>query len=139
MDSKKIIEKLVSIAQQQQKIIHKLAQQLPPDSVPSSGTTFTPGKTGTPPAPPPPDPNKPATQTHTDQTHTEAKAIKAIIEALPPAIKNHLVTLEVHDGTVKVRFKSPVSDAVFNAVTNTVQKLQEQNVLPPKNYKVIEA
>lgn len=131
MDSKKIIEKLVSIAQQQQKIIHKLAQQLPPDSVPSSGTTFTPGKTGTPPAPPPPDPNKPATQTHTEA--------KAIIEALPPAIKNHLVTLEVHDGTVKVRFKSPVSDAVFNAVTNTVQKLQEQNVLPLKNYKVIEA
>jgi hypothetical protein len=132
MDSKKIIEKLVRIAHSQQKIIHKLAQQaLPPDSLPTSGTTFPPGQSVPPVVPPAPVPLKPA-----EPTKTEAKAI---IDNLPAPIREHLVQLEVHNGQVKVRWKSPVSQNVFNVVTKTVQDLQNKNVLPGKSYQVTES
>jgi hypothetical protein len=130
MDSKKIIEKLVKIAHNQQKIIHKLAQALPPDSVPTSGTSYNPG----PPPGPVPAP-APTGASPGAPTHTEAKAI---INSLPADVKNQLVTLEVHNGQVMVKWKAPVSDAAFNAVTKTVQNLQQQNVLPGSNYKVVE-
>jgi hypothetical protein len=131
MESKKIIETLVRIANNQQKIIHKLAQALPPDALPTSGTTYTPDAGAPPAAAPPPTSIKPV-----DTTKNDARVI---INSLPPAIKNHLVDLQVHDGQVKVKWKSPVSDAVFNTVTKTVQNLQQQNALPGKNYKVTEA
>jgi hypothetical protein len=131
MDSKKIIEKLVKIAHNQQKIIHKLAQQaLPPDSVPTSSSAYTPD------VPPAPSPAPSPTGVNPGApTHTEAKAI---INNLPPAVKQQLVTLEVHNGQVMVKWKAPVNDAVFNAVTKTVQNLQQQNVLSGTNYKVVE-
>jgi hypothetical protein len=131
MDSKKIIEKLVKIAHNQQKIIHKLAQALPPDSVPTSGTTYTPGA---PPAPAP-APTPGATAPGAAPTHTEAKAI---LNSLPADVKNKLVNLEVHNGQVTVQWKVPVQDATFNAVQKTVQNLQQQNVLPGTSYKVVE-
>jgi hypothetical protein len=130
MDSKKIIEKLVKIAHNQQKIIHKLAQALPPDSLPTSGTTYTPGSVPGPAPAPAPTSAKPAAPTHTEA--------KAIINSLPADVKNQMVTLEVHNGQVMVKWKAPVSDATFNTVTKTVQNLQQQNVLPGTNYKVVE-
>jgi hypothetical protein len=131
MDSKKIIEKLVKIAHNQQKIIHKLAQALPPDSVPTSSSAYTPGA----PPSPAPAPTPGAAVPGAAPTHTEAKAI---INSLPADVKNQLVTLEVHNGQVVVKWKAPVQDATFNAVTKTVQNLQQQNVLPGTNYKVVE-
>jgi len=47
MDQKKVIEKLLKIATNQQKIIMKLAQQqqgLPPDALPTGGATVGEGK-----------------------------------------------------------------------------------------------
>jgi hypothetical protein len=131
MDSKKIIEKLVKIAHNQQKIIHKLAQALPPDSVPTSGTTYTPGVSPSPAPAPTPGNAVPGTA----PTHTEAKAI---INSLPADVKSQLVNLEVHNGQVMVKWKVPVPAATFNAVQKTVQNLQQQNVLPGSSYKVVE-
>lgn len=63
MDSKKVIEKLIKIAENQQKIIMKLvnAQDLPPDALPNSQVSFEGGKAAPPTSQPPPtalDPNK---------------------------------------------------------------------------------
>jgi hypothetical protein len=131
MESKKIIEALVRIANNQQKIIHKLAQQLPPDSTPTSGTTFEPGVAPASPAAPP----LPTKAQPFEQTKTEAKVI---LNNLPPVVKENLSLLEVHNGQVMVRWKAPVHSSIFNAVTKTVQNLQQQNVLSGKSYKVVE-
>ena len=130
MDNKKIIETLVKIAQTQQRAIHKLAQALPPDSIPTSETSFTPGSsTSAPPADPAhlPKPVSPV--------KTEAKVI---LDSLPDATKQQLAVLEVHDGHVLVKWKAPVNSATFNSVTQTVQNLQGKNALPGKSYKVVE-
>ncbi len=128
---KLIISKLVSLANKQQKLIHKLAQQaLPPDSIPTSGTTFTEGKSPTLPSHLSPTALKPAAPTKDESA--------AILQHLPTAIKGNLADLTVHDGQVSIKWKTPVPDAAFNAVTKTVQNLQQQNVLSGKNYKVVE-
>jgi hypothetical protein len=127
---KLILNKLVSLANKQQKLIHKLAQQVPPPGTPE---VTVPNQA----APPGPAAAPPATALKPNATNKNEAG--TIINSLPPAIKNHLVTLEVHDGQVKVKWKSPVSDAVFNVVTKTVQNLQNTNALPGKNYKVTEA
>ena len=59
MDTKKVLEKLLKIAENQQKIIMKLAQTqqgLPPDSLPNSQVTFTDSGNKNKPASPPPTP-----------------------------------------------------------------------------------
>jgi len=64
MDSKKVLQKLLKIAENQQKIIMKLAQDkgLPPDSLPNSQVSVTDNSKVAPPTDPPPTdlkPNKP--------------------------------------------------------------------------------
>lgn len=111
MDSKDklIIEKLFKIAQNQQKIITKLAQQqvaVPPQSLPHGATPTT----------------------HESQ---------AILQALPANVKAVIANIEVHGGDVLVRFKpGQDSDAAFNAVQQAVTSLQQQNVLQFPHYNV---
>ena len=105
MESKKIIQTLIKIAENQQKIIEKLAQQLPPQTL-SVG-----------------DPTK--------------KDAAAILHALPPTVKPLVATVEVHGSDVMVQFHpGQDSDQAFQAVVNTVNSLQRNNVLVGKNYQV---
>lgn len=57
MDSKKVLQKLLKIAENQQKMIMKLAQDkgvLPPDSLPNSQVSVTDNQRPKPPTEPPP-------------------------------------------------------------------------------------
>ena len=109
MDSKKILEKLLSIATKQQQVIEKLAQAIP---------AATPM-----PAPTPHNPREAAT----------------ILAALPPAVKAVVAILEVHGDVVKVRFQpGKSSDAAFQAIQNVVHTLQSQAKLPGQSYTVSE-
>jgi len=112
MDSKEklIIQKLFRIAQNQQKIITKLAQQQvsvsPAQSLPQGQ----------------------APTTHEAQ---------AIIQALPQNVKTAIASIEVHGSDVLVRFKpNQDSDAAFNVVQQVVTRLQQQNVLQQPRYYV---
>ena len=60
MDSKKVLQKLLKIAENQQKIIMKLAQALPPDSLPNSQVSVTDNQKPAPPTDTPPADLKPA-------------------------------------------------------------------------------
>lgn len=112
MDTKDklIIQKLFKIAQNQQKIISKLAQQqvsAPPAQSLPQGTAPT---------------------THEAQ---------AITQALPANVKPVVAHLEVRGGDVLVRFKpGQDSDMAFNAIQQVVTNLQQQNVLQQPRYNV---
>lgn len=104
MDTKKILEQLVKVASSQQKIIHKLAQQLPPMNL----------------APAVP--------------HKDAKS--AILAALGPAAQN-VADLSVHDNTVEVSFHpGHATQANYNHLLKTVEKLQASKALPGASYHV---
>jgi len=135
MDSKKIIETLVKIASNQQKIIHKLAQQqLPPDSLPTSQVGVSGGHPQAPAAPPPATslaPNKPPAG-----AKSEGDMIR---DALPADAKGSVAAIHVTQGNVAVSFKpGHASQSNYDAVLATVKKLQNTNPpqLPGKNYKV---
>lgn len=105
MESKKIIQALIKIADNQQKIIQKLAQQVAQQTL-SAG-----------------DPTK--------------KDAAAILHALPANVKPTVATVEVHGNDVMVQFHpGQDSDQAFQAVVNTVNNLQSNNVLVGKNYQV---
>lgn len=126
---KLILNKLASLVGKQQKLIHKLAQQ----HLPGDGDLVLPDQP-TPPGPapePPPTGAKPVQPSKTEE--------KTILDNLPLAIKQHLVDLTVNNGQVIVKWKTPVQDTVFNTVIKTVQTLQQKNMLPGKNYKVVES
>lgn len=110
MDSKKVLEKLLKIAENQQKVIQKLAQQqmgaMPQNIAPQEATK---------------------------------RDATAILAALPPAVKSAVANLEVHGSDVMVRFQpGKGTDQVFNAILSTVQNLQNSNTLTSKNYQVKE-
>lgn len=109
MDSKKILEKLLSIATKQQQVIEKLAQTIPVSNTAAPPVSHNPREAAT------------------------------ILAALPPAVKAVVAILEVHGDTVKVRFQpGKGSDAAFQAVQNVVHTLQSQNKLAGKSYTVAE-
>lgn len=116
MDSKKVIEKLLKIASNQQKIIMKLAEEqgLTPTSTPVMAPQHL-------------DPNK-----------AEKQTARAVLNALNPAVKQTIVNLEDKGSEMHVRFKpGQSSDANFNAILQTMQNLTTQNVLPHA-YKLVE-
>jgi hypothetical protein len=132
MDSKKILESLVKIANSQQKIIHKLAQQtLPPDSLPSSHVGVEGGHSAPPVSPTPPASLKPNLITKTPAA--------TIIGALGDFFHQNVRVLEVplNSSEVRVAFK-PGKDSQenFNHIVSTVNKLQQSNALPGKSYAV---
>lgn len=114
MDSKKIIEKLVKIAHNQQKIIHKLAQQAgvstPTDTVLPTG--------------------------HSNPiAHKDSAA--AIIEALGPFYGRVVSDVNVTGNTVNVTFKpGQATQANYDHVLKVVQALQNSNVLVGGPYSV---
>ena len=132
MDSKKVIETLIKIAQTQQKAIHKLAQQHPAGGAPAP----TPAPAPLPMPVPLPDQPRHAPDPKKEPAKNEARAI---INALPAPVKSQLVDLQVQNGIVTVKWKAPVDDDTFNAVVKTVQTLKDNNTLFHPSYKVVEA
>ncbi len=116
-NEKAVIQKLLKIAESQQKIITKLAQgyQAPAQKV------------------------EPKLPPHGSESN-------AVLTALPEAVRLMVNRLEVHPGLgmgqpgdVKVQFKPGKSSSdAFATVQKTVEQLQNSNVLPLKNYKVEE-
>lgn len=100
MDSKKVIEKLLKIATNQQKIIMKLAQaQELAQSLP--------------------DPNKP-----------QLRPADKLLQALPPAVKQTVTTIEEHGDEMLVQFQpGKKTQQNLDAVVRVMQSLTDQNVL----------
>lgn len=123
MDSKKVIEKLIRIAENQQKIIMKLAQAqgLPPDSLPTSGTTFGGGKEAPPTSEPPPQSLEPA--------RTQKTPAKVFIEAMTPQQKATLAVFpEAHGNEMRVKFKpGQATQANYDSLLKLLQNLTNQN------------
>lgn len=106
MDQKKVIEKLIKIAENQQEIIKKLvkAQAAPPDAL---------------------HPNSPS------QSHPGLEGDAAVINAaLPPALKGAIASLSVSGNDVNVKFyPGKGTDQVFNALIKFVGQLQQAGKL----------
>lgn len=110
MDSKKVIEKLIKIAEQQQKIIQRLAQATP---------MTAPSPTNINPVQPP------------------KREAETILTSLPPNLKPLVANIEVHGNAVYVTFQAgKSSQQAFDAVKRLVQQLQESNQLPGQSYTV---
>ena len=127
MDSKKVIEKLLKIATQQQKIIQKLAQAqqgLPPDSLPNSQFTIgdpKPQQTNPPPPPTPMPINAPKHMSPGD-------AVKA---KLAPQHAGTIALLRVKGGNpfaveyvTKGKFDPKTQNALEDAIAAAVNAAQ---------------
>lgn len=110
MDSKKVIEKLIKIAETQQKVIQKLAQAIP---------MAAPSPTNINPAAPP------------------KREADTILGSLPANLKPIVANIEVHGNTVSVTFQPGKStQQAYDAVKRLVQQLQQTNQLPGQSYSV---
>jgi len=118
MDQKKVLEKLLKIAENQQKIITKLAQALPPDAAPTSGTTFTPGQSAPAPRAPPAQHVKPAQPAKQD--------LQALVVAENPNLATVVASIAYGEpGQINVSFKAgQATQANYDAVLAAVQKLE---------------
>ena len=104
MDSKKVLEKLLKIASNQQKIIMKLAQDQ--GVVPAM-------------APQHMDPNKP-----------ELRPAEKVLNALSPAVKQVVNTIEEHGSDMLVQFKpGQKTQPNYDSVLKTMQDLTNKGVL----------
>lgn len=130
MDSKKVLEKLLKIAEQQQKIITKLAQALPPDSLPTSQVSMTDGKTQAPASQPPAQDLKPRQLPHQD--------VQAMVLAANPKLSGAVASVAYGaPGQITVSFKpNQATQANYDAVLATVQKLENEQKIQPAGHKV---
>lgn len=131
MDSKKVIEKLLKIAANQQKIIMKLAQALPPDSLPNSQVSQTEGHGAPPAAEPPPTSLKPGAPSKVpSQTLYTALAgdpkLKAAVRHVNPPAGNDMTVLFN---------KGQLNQANWDSVMKIYQGLLNQNAIMT-NYKL---
>lgn len=115
MDQKKVIEKLLKIAENQQKIIIKLAQQaLPPDSLPTGGATFSGGT----------DPHSAgnALPDHLHHNNPSKSDLQSKILAKNPQLANVISSIVYGEaGTVNVSFKpGQGTQANYDAVLKAV-------------------
>lgn len=109
MDSKKVIEQLVKIAEKQQKIINKLAQDM----------------------------NQPPAQSYSTPQVSQKRPAEAILNALPANVKAGVAILEVHGEEVRLRVKPGVNEqAVYDGVFKAVTQLQNSNVLQGGSYTI---
>lgn len=125
MDSKKVIEKLVKIAENQQKIIAKLVQAqqgLPPDALPSSKIDFDSGGKahqlgGDPPV------------TRLDPAKTVKDPAAVFYGAMTPAQKGLLASAPVASGSeMQIRFKAnAATQANYDGLLKLLQTLTNQN------------
>lgn len=132
MESKKILEALAKIATNQQKILHKLAQALPPDSLPTSKVEVTDGHQAGQVSEPPAN-DLSAKLQHQDPT-------KAIVSALGDFYTKTLngLSVDASKNQVNVSFRAgQATQANYNHVTKTIQNLQNSNVLMGGPYKVV--
>lgn len=120
MDQKKVLEKLLKIAANQQKIIMKLAQALPPDALPTSGTTFTPGQGAPPAAAPAPTSARPDAPPHQD--------LQAMMFAANPNLQHAVSSVAfAGPGAINVSFKEgQATQPNYDAVLATVKKLESE-------------
>jgi hypothetical protein len=110
MDAKKVIEKLIKIADNQQKIIQRLAQT----------TSMT--------APSP---------TNINPVQPPKREADTILASLPPNLKPLVANIEVHGNEVYLTFQpGKASQQVFDAVKVVIQHLQQSNQLPGQNYQI---
>jgi hypothetical protein len=125
MDTKKVIETLVKLAQTQQKIIHKMAQAV---TLPGHGDVdLSPDQ-----APTHPDTSHPAARLEPNKP--KVREAQLVLDALPPQVRPTIFALDVANNQVRVKFNpGKGSDAAFNAITQAVNR-----VLPPGSYKVVE-
>ncbi len=125
MDTKKVLQMLVKIADNQQRIINKLAQAqaLPPDALPTSKVEFGGGHEQTPGSPPPPD--------KLDPTKTQHTPDKALWNALPPPLQGTLAAPPtVAGGAMTVKFKpGQATQANYNAIMKHLQDLTNKNII----------
>jgi hypothetical protein len=130
MDQKKVIEKLLKIAENQQKIITKLAQALPPDSVPTSGATMTDGQSQAPASQPPPQNLKPNPQQHKD--------IQALVLGANPKLSASVASVAYGGpGQINVSFKpGQATQSNYDAVLATIQGLEQAQKIQPAGHKV---
>jgi ABC-type transporter Mla subunit MlaD len=111
--NKEVAKKLLKIAENQQKMIEKLAQQL---------QEF----------PAPVHPNL-------REAETILNALPAPIKSVVLGLEVHQSSDPNFDGEVKVKFApGKASDVAFNAVQKTVQNLAARNMLPGASYAVKE-
>ena len=130
MDQKKVLEKLLKIAENQQKIIVKLAQALPPEALPTSGTTFTPGQAA-------PAASQPPAQ-HMAPKKVEHQDLQAMVLAANPKLSAAIASVAYGGpGQITVSFKpSQATQANYDAVLATVQKLENEQKIQPAGHKV---
>jgi len=126
MDSKKVLQKLLKIAENQQKIIMKLAQNqagLPPDSLPNSQVSVTDNSQTKPPVEPPPAESKPSQPTRTPS--------KALYDALTPALKQAVRHVNPPSGNEMkvIFFPGKLNQANWDGVRNTYQALLNNNTI----------
>lgn len=124
MNTNKVLQQLIKIANNQQKVINKLAQQLPNSEV----TTFTPGKSWT--------PNDPTKQ-HLSPSMMTKRPAQLILDALDPRVLALLVgsKVEVHENNVTALTKAGLKDATLDAVQKHVLNTVKR-VLPAGQYNV---
>ncbi len=123
MDDKKIIAKLAEIVQKQQKIIMKLAQAqgLPPDALPTGGSTFGGGKEHQLGSEPPPQKLEPAPTVH--------EPAKVFYNAMSPQQKGMLASgPEVHGNEMRIKFKpGQATQPNYDGLLKLLQNLTTQN------------
>lgn len=125
MDTKKVILKLIKIAENQQKIINKLAQAqgLQPDAVPTSSVGFQAAPQTN------PNPAQPAPQ-KMESAQAQKTPGQALLNALPPQLKKVVVRAEPHGNEMRVQFaQGQYTQANYDAVLKVMQNLTNQNVL----------
>lgn len=120
MDSKKVLQKLLKIAENQQKIIMKLAQGLPPDSLSNSQVTLSDSQK--PSTQPPPDDLNPGGSSRTPS--------KALYDALDPRVKANVRHVNPpSQGKLEVLFNKGQMNANWSAVQKTYQDLLNRNII----------
>lgn len=123
MDQKKVLEKLLKIAENQQKIIMKLAQ-MPPAATPTSEvSTFTPGQGAPAPTAPAPTGARPAAPPHQD--------LQAMMFAANPNLAHAVSSVAfAGPGAISVSFKEgQATQPNYDAVLATVKKLESERKL----------
>lgn len=134
MDEKKIIAKLASIVERQQKIIMKLAQAqgLPPDALPTGGASVSGGHPAQLGSEPPPQKLEPAKIEH--------QPAKVFYESMSPAQQGLLAFApEVQGGNMNIRFKpGKATQPNYDSLLKLLQSLTNQNKIQQAlNLKVV--
>lgn len=106
MDTKKVIRKLIKIAENQQKIINKIAQELQPAG-------------------------EPLNQEHFDPNKAQKQPARALIGALPSGFfEQKLINIEERGSDMLVGFKpGQKTQANYDVVLKTLQDLTNQGVI----------